>query len=81
MKFLVCFGFIVSFFLVPKSEKRKFSDDKYTYEFSVIKNTTKLKLEKNVKVYWYALEKINTSFYGFNGKLLNRILIRKGLKL
>ncbi|SEC56355.1 Antitoxin component YwqK of the YwqJK toxin-antitoxin module [Tenacibaculum sp. MAR_2009_124] len=79
MKFLVLFYLSVMSFFISDSSKRKYSDVEFTYEFSITNNSSKVKLKKDIKIYWYTFEKIQSSFYGFNGKLLNGYY-RKSLK-
>ena len=71
MKFLVLFYSCIFSSLIFDSSKRKYSDDEFTYEFSVTNNSPKTKLAKDIQLYWYALEKVQSSFYDFNGKLLH----------
>ncbi|CAM1359217.1 toxin-antitoxin system YwqK family antitoxin [Tenacibaculum xiamenense] len=71
MKFSVLFYIAVLSFIMSDSTKRRYSDANFTYEFSITNKSSKVKLEKDIKLYWYALERIQSTYYGFNGKLLN----------
>ncbi|WP_435261205.1 toxin-antitoxin system YwqK family antitoxin [Tenacibaculum sp. nBUS_03] len=72
MKSLLLLNVCVLLFLFKSdSSKRKYSDTKFTYEFSITENTSKVKFKREVKLYWYALEKIESTFSGFSGRLLH----------
>lgn len=67
-----CLMFCITFFnLNDKKNRRVYDDGEFLYEFYLAENNEEVKLKRGVDYFWYDLNEVNSSVYGFKGRVLN----------
>lgn len=75
-RFLILFTFFIQFIAAQSKTRRVYDDNSFTYEFNILLDSKKIEPKEGVKYYWYNYDSIKSTFYGFEGKLLNGYYIK-----